>query len=122
MLMKAGTYPVQIIEKMKGGEGHFKVEHILSQDQMGQAGRLFGWGTLEPGHSVGWHVHQGDAEACCCISGQGIVVDGEGKEAAFEPGDVNFVPSGFGHEIRNTGNENLVYLVCVLYTEGRIQP
>lgn len=119
MLIRKGAFPVQVTEHFKGGEGCFRMEHILSAEQMGQSGRLFGWGTLEPGHSVGWHVHHGDMEVCCCVSGNGVVIEEDGAAKPFEPGDVNVVPDGCGHEIRNTGSAPLTYLAVVLYPERR---
>jgi len=32
---------------------------------------------------------------------------GRGKVAEFSPGDVAYIPQGFGHAIRNTGDEDL---------------
>lgn len=115
MLMKKGTYPVNVIEHMKGGEGEFLVEQILTPEQLGEAGRMFVWGTLEPGNTVGWHVHHGDAEVCCCVRGSGVVIDEDRQEKPFTVGDVNFVGDGCGHEIRNTGDEPLTYIAAVLY-------
>ena len=117
MLIQKGNFPVQVMEHFKDGEGRFTIEHILTQEQMGQSGRLFAWGTLESGHSVGWHVHHGDMEICCCVAGNGVVIEESGEPRPFGPGDVNVVPDGCGHEIRNTGSEPLTYVAVVLYPQ-----
>lgn len=117
MLIKKGNYPIAINKNFKGGEGEFKVEQILTQDQLGQAGSLFAWGTLEPGHSVGWHVHHGDTEICCCTAGSGVVIEEDGQPKPFCVGDVNIVPSGCGHEVRNTGDVPLTYVAAVLFPD-----
>jgi len=115
MLLKKGQYPVTHAVNFKDGEGEFIIEKILTPEQLGDAGRLFAWGTLKPGHSVGWHVHEGDMEICCCVAGEGIVLDDDRQEKPFTVGDVNVVESGCGHEVRNTGDTDLVYVVAVLY-------
>ena len=63
-VIKKGQYPVRYIEHMKGGQGRFEIEDILQTDEMHEKGRLFAIGTLEPGHSVGYHVHEEDMEIC----------------------------------------------------------
>ena len=100
-----------------GGAGEFKVETILTPEQMGKAGRLFVRGTLESGHSVGMHAHTGDMEVCYFLSGTGIVREENGVETRVQPGDCNIVPSGHAHEIINTGKDALVYLAVVLFPE-----
>jgi mannose-6-phosphate isomerase-like protein (cupin superfamily) len=118
-IRKRGTYPVEIIEKMRGGKGEFRVEHILSREELGASGRMFALGTLKSGHSVGMHTHENDMEVCCFVSGNGVVVDGDGMRSPVGPGDTNFVPQGSAHEVINTGDEDLVYFACVLYPEGQ---
>ena len=98
-----------------GGSGRFVVEHLLRPEELGNHGRLFARGTLAPGHSVGYHVHEGDMELCWFLSGRGEVVEADGCPVPVGPGDCNFVPAGSGHAIRNTGTEDLVYLAVVLY-------
>jgi mannose-6-phosphate isomerase-like protein (cupin superfamily) len=122
MIRKRGSYPIENFDKMRGGNGRFQVEHILSREELGRAGRMFAFGTLQSGHSVGMHRHENDMEICCFVSGSGIVVEEDGKRQTVGPGDTNFVPQGSSHEIINTGNVDLVYLTCVLYPkEQQIQ-
>jgi mannose-6-phosphate isomerase-like protein (cupin superfamily) len=118
MIRKRGSYPIEVIEKMRGGNGRFQVEHILSREELGRAGRMFALGTLKSGHSVGMHCHEDDMEVCCFVSGSGVVVEQDGTRQPVGPGDTNFVPRGASHEIVNTGDEELVYLACVLYPGG----
>ncbi|GHS86317.1 cupin [Synergistales bacterium] len=119
MIRKRGSYPVEVIEKMRGGAGEFHIEHILSRPELGSAGRLFSWGTLKSGHSVGMHTHENDMEICCFVSGSGVVAEPDGTRSQVGPGDTNYVPKGASHEIINTGSEDLVYLACVLYPDGQ---
>jgi len=116
MIIKNGAYPVRIVEHMKGGDGQFVIEDILRPDEMHDKGRLFARGTLMPGHSVGYHVHEGDMEICFFLSGRGTVEDDNGEKTLVGPGDVNIVENGHGHMIRNTGEEPLKYLAVILFT------
>ena len=115
MIRKKGTYRVDIREKMMGGEGHFVVENILNPDEMHGKGRLCARGTLAPGHSVGYHVHEKDMELCYFLSGTGVVTEENGVETVVEAGDCNIVDVGHGHKIVNTGTEDLVYIALILF-------
>ena len=58
-------YPVEIREKMKGGTGSVRFEHIWkknSNEEMHSNCRQFSRLTLAPGCSVGVHPHQGEEE------------------------------------------------------------
>ena len=114
MVYKKGEYNTDIAKNFKGGAGEFRIEHILNQEQLGKSGRLFAWGTLKPGDSVGSHAHEKDVEVCCFVSGNGTVKE-TGNEIPVGPGDVNFVGIGQEHEIVNTGDQDLVYIACVLF-------
>lgn len=49
-----------------------------------------------------WHYYlRGKAQVAVFGSG------GRGKVAGFKPGDVAYIPAGFGHAIKNTGDEDL---------------
>lgn len=118
MVVHTNDYPRTIEPHKHEGEGEFVAETILSKEDMGQAGRLFVRGTLKSGHSVGMHAHQGDMEICYFLSGHGLVLEPDG-ETPVTAGDVNVVPSGASHEIRNVGKEDLVYLAVVIFPQGR---
>ena len=116
MIRKAGDFSSQRMEKFKGGEGYFAIENILEGDEFDGKGRLFAKGKLEPGHSVGWHVHEGDMEVCYFLSGHGVVYEEDGRCQEVRAGDANIVLDGHGHKIVNTAEEPLVYIALVLYT------
>ena len=114
-VIKKGQYPVRYIEHMKGGQGRFEIEDILQTDEMHEKGRLFAIGTLEPGHSVGYHVHEEDMEICFFLEGEGLVQEQDGTEIKIGPGDTNIVDVGQGHMITNTGKTSLKYLAVIIY-------
>ncbi|MGM9552918.1 MAG: cupin domain-containing protein [Faecousia sp.] len=118
MIRKNGSYRLDVREQMMGGEGRFLVENILEPDEMHGKGRLFAKGTLARGHSVGYHVHTKDMEVCYFLSGSGVVTDEHGIKTEVHAGDCNIVFPGQGHEIVNTGKDDLTYIALILFTEN----
>ena len=44
---------------------------------------------------------------------------GRGKVANVKPGDVAYIPAGFGHAVRNTGKEDLQFVLT--FDAGQFQ-
>ena len=116
MIRHGQDYRVEVIPGMKGGSGKFVLEHVLKQEELCGKGRTFARGTLKPGCTVGEHRHEGDMEVCFFLSGEGAVLQ-EGRRVPVKAGDCNICGSGEVHAIENTGTENLVYMVLILYTD-----
>ncbi len=115
MIIKREECNFQKSEHFKGGNGEFRLQHVAGVDELMGHGRLYGKGSLPPGASVGRHKHDGDMEICYFLEGTGKVID-DGVEYELKPGDVNIAYSGHSHEIINTGDTDLTYMVLVLYT------
>lgn len=99
-------------EALKGGEGSAKLFRTpLSEDKMGPI-RLAARIELEPGASVGSHVHEDDEEAYAIFSGEGIFI-GDGEEVPARPGDIFVTRQGHGHSLHNTGTEPLIFFAVV---------
>lgn len=64
--------------------------------------------TLDPGASVSFHPHKGEAEVYHIVSGTGTY-DDNGVPTEVGPGDVTLCPSGEKHGLRNTGALPLVF-------------
>lgn len=104
------------VKKMFDGDGQVQLAHILNGvGEMYGKGRVFSIATLKPGCEIGWHVHHGDGETYCIVSGHGEYND-NGTLVPVGPGDVTFVDDGEGHSIKNTGTEeDLVAVALILY-------
>jgi oxalate decarboxylase len=67
--------------------------------------------TIKPGGLRELHWHPNANEWHYYLRGQAQVLlfgsGGRGKVADFKPGDVAYLPAGYGHAIRNTGTEDL---------------
>ena len=68
--------------------------------------------TIKPGAMRNLHWNVNANEFHYYLKGKGQVAmfgsGGRGKVAEFNPGDVAYIPQGFGHAIKNVGNEDLV--------------
>ena len=114
MVKRNSSYETSINEKMRGGDGSVKIENLLSPDELNNKGRLFAKITLEPGSSIGYHIHDGEMESYYIISGQ-AQYDDNGETVTLYPGDTTHTPSGSGHSIKNAGNETLEFIALILY-------
>lgn len=67
--------------------------------------------TIRPGQMRKLHWNVNANEWHYYLKGKGQVAlfgsGGRGKVAEFKPGDVAYIPMGFGHAIKNTGDEDL---------------
>ena len=98
-----------------GGEGHLAIRHILtSPDEMLRKGRAFAHSTLEPGASIGYHLHEGESEIYYIYSGKGEIND-NGEIRPIRAGDTIVTPDGHGHGIKNTGDDPLHFIALILY-------
>jgi len=68
--------------------------------------------TVAPGGHSPHHSH--DVEHVnYVISGQGALVDGDGRHNPLAPGDFAFVAPGDVHQFRNIGSEPFVFICAV---------
>ena len=114
MIKKAENYPAQINENMRGGDGSVKIEHLLTPEEMNNKGRLFAKITLQPGSSIGFHVHEGEMESFYVISGEALY-DDNGETVILRPGDTTHTPNGAGHSVKSIGTETLVMIALILF-------
>ncbi|KAI0032853.1 oxalate oxidase [Vararia minispora EC-137] len=70
--------------------------------------------TVEPGAMRELHWHPTEDEWAYFIDGYARVTLFQGSSTAntfdYEPGDIGYVPSGYGHYVENVGNTTLRYL------------
>lgn len=75
-----------------------------------RSGRVY----LQPGETCGRHSTNQHEEMLVFLAGKGVALIGE-EESRFEVGQgkVSYIPPHTIHNIKNTGNEPLVYIYCV---------
>ena len=114
MVKRNGSYPADLLENMRGGEGSLKIEHLLTREELYEKGRLYALITVDPGSSIGFHVHEGEMESYYIISGEGEYLDHD-ETVVVQPGDITFTGSGQGHALKNTGGAPLKLIAQILY-------
>ncbi|MCP1101489.1 mannose-6-phosphate isomerase-like protein (cupin superfamily) [Aequitasia blattaphilus] len=102
-----------IKQNLHGGEGQVSVKNILTENEMKDKCGLFGEIVIEPGASLGFHMHEGESETYYILSGEGIY-DDNGTTYPVGPGEVTFTPSGSGHGMVNSGSEDLVFMALII--------
>lgn len=114
MIRKAEECAFEAREHMRDGSGTVKLTHFVSADELCGKGRLFSRITLEPGCSIGWHIHDTDSEIFFVERGCPVYNDG-GEEKAAAPGDVLICPAGTGHAISNPTDETVDVIAVIVY-------
>ena len=103
-------------EAMRGGSGTIRFEHLLEaeKDEFYGKGRLFSKIFVEPGCSIGYHVHEGEMESYYVVRGCPTYSD-NGVETELRPGDVTLTLDGEGHGVENRGDETAEIIALILY-------
>ena len=70
--------------------------------------------TLEPGCSLGFHMHYGESETYYILTGEGEYNDNGTSWRHVKAGDITFTPDGRGHGLANTGNTDLVFMARII--------
>jgi len=79
----------------------------------GTCGMRSGKVYLGPGQACGQHSTKDREELLVLLSGSGEVLIGENQRFEFGKGKVCYIPPHTLHDVRNTGDEPLIYVYCV---------
>ncbi len=74
-----------------------------------RSGRVY----LEPGKSCGQHSTKEHEELLVFLCGQGELAIGDDQKLLVGQGKVSYIPPKTLHDVKNTGNEPLIYIYCV---------
>jgi mannose-6-phosphate isomerase-like protein (cupin superfamily) len=79
-----------------------------------RSGRVY----LKPGETCGRHSTEQYEEMLVFLSGNGIALIGE-QESPFKVGQgkISYIPPHTTHNVKNTGDEPLIYIYCVAPVE-----
>ena len=111
MITRKDDMKLETREKMRGGNGTVQLT-ALSAELPGKM-RLFSTIRLEPGCSIGYHVHEGETELFYFVEGAGRVQDDD-KVIDVKAGDSMATFSGHGHSVENTGDVDLVLVAAIV--------
>ncbi len=114
MIKRKGTYETKRNENMRGGDGVITIEELLTPEELYSKGRLFAKITVNPGCSIGRHVHEGEMESFFIVSGS-VAFSDNGEEVILNAGDTALTKDGEGHAVRNNGDVPLEMIALILY-------
>ena len=114
MIIRANEYKKDVNEHMKGGDGTVRITHFVSAPELNDKGRLFANIHLEPGSSIGYHVHEGESELFYVLKGEAVYND-NGTEYPLYVGDTAIVKAGNGHSVANRGTEPVDLIALIVY-------
>lgn len=113
MIKKQAEYKRETRCEMRGGKGNAEFEHIwIPKEEMSSHTRLFSKIILEPGCSIGHHVHDNEEEIFFVLKGR-AEVDDNGVRKILEAGDSILTKTGEGHSISVLGDETLEVLAVI---------
>ena len=115
MIRKPEEFRIEYKEHMRDGDGTVQLTHFITgPEELNEKGRLFAKITLNPGCSIGYHVHEGDAELFYILKGTAEYNDA-GEIRTVTAGDVTICPTGTGHGIANKTDEVVELVAVIVY-------
>ena len=114
MLKHPSDFTTETRSAMRQGNGTVILEHIWNcGEELRSPTRMYSRIVLEPGCSIGWHVHQDEEEIFYFLSGEALFND-NGSEVEVGAGDVTATRSGEGHSVACLGNEKTEILATII--------
>lgn len=80
------------IEHMCEGNGHVIIKELLDEKQLNGKCGLYAEVTLEPGCSLGFHMHYGESETYYILTGEGEYNDNGTSWRHVKAGDIILYP------------------------------
>ena len=106
MILDYTTMETTHIPNFLGGEGTLHAQ--MRVDELGKILK----GVLDPGSSIGWHIHETSSEIIYILSGAGKVKYDDGEEAV-SAGQCHYCPKGHSHALINNSGEPLEFFAVV---------
>ena len=113
MLFQSDQKMTQVKTNMRGGDGSVRLDAFMDDSKLPVHYRLFSELIIEPGSSIGRHVHEGESEIFYILEGNGIL-DDNGVEREVKQGDVCVCYDGEAHAIANRSEKTLRFLACIV--------
>ena len=115
MIKRASDMTDKINVNMRGGDGQVAVREILTKGEYKGNARLVGTITLEPGCSIGAHIHENEEEIFYIINGT-ATYDDNGETVTLNAGDSCICLGSQKHSIANRMAEGKVEVFAVILT------
>ena len=106
MTLDYHSMPFEDFPNFKGGEKKMRAQMYFD----GRVRILHG--ILEPGASIGEHLHETNAEIMFILGGEGTMID-DGVPSPVRAGQCTYCPKGHRHSLVNTGTDDLEFYATV---------
>jgi quercetin dioxygenase-like cupin family protein len=115
MIRKPEEFTIDYKEHMRDGDGTVQLTHFIKgPEELNGKGRLFSKITLNPGCSIGYHLHDKDAELFYILKGTAEYND-NGEMRIVHAGDVTICPTCTCHGIANKTDEVVELVAVIVY-------
>lgn len=115
MIKKSGEMLETVKPQMRGGTGQAVVTDMLNTGEYFGKARLIATITLEPGCSIGEHIHENEEEVFYIIEGTALYND-NGKNEILHKGDACVCLAGQKHSIANALDVGTLIIAAVILT------
>ena len=106
MILNFDSIEEKVIPECKGGEKNI-IPRMFTHDKI-----KIMKAKLEPGASIGYHIHDTNSEIIFMIKGTGVVIMDDDKEI-LEAGQCHYCPMGHSHSLRNESDEEIEFYAVV---------
>lgn len=113
MIKRADEMKSAVKVNMRDGDGQVVVTNMLEAGEYTGKSRLIATLTLEPGCSIGEHVHENEEEVFYVVEGQAEYYD-NGEWVTLYKGDSCICLGGQKHSIANRSDKTLVVVAVIL--------
>lgn len=100
---------------MRGGDGRVIIREVLDKGEYKGASRLVAEIVIEPGCSIGSHMHENEEEIFYILEGTATYED-NGKTEILHKGDSCVCLAGQKHSIANREEKELLRVFAVILT------
>lgn len=100
---------------MRGGDGQVICRDFINKGEYDGKARLFSTLTLEPGCSIGEHIHENEEEIFYVLTGTATYND-NGNIVKLYPGDSCICKNGEKHSIANREESGTLTVVAIILT------
>jgi mannose-6-phosphate isomerase-like protein (cupin superfamily) len=115
MVIRKDEMATAVNVNMRGGEGTVRVTKIVDKPQYDGNARLIATIHLEPGASIGAHIHENEEEIFYVISGEALYND-NGTDVVMYPGDSCICNNNTGHALKNNRSDSELVVMAIILT------
>ena len=113
MLISKSDQRMEVRQHPHDGAGQVVLYHLAEPAHTFDKCRLIARTVIEPGCSMGYHVHQDEMEFFYVLKGT-LMIDDNGTETLVHEGDSFITGEGEGHSVTAYGGEPAEYIAIVV--------